>query len=925
MKMAGSRLGPYEIQSSIGAGGMGEVYRARDTRLDRVVAIKVIAGAAALDPAFRERFDREARAISALDHPHICALYDVGHEDGTAFLVMQYLEGETLADRLARGSRPGSDGTNGPDTSPRTTGKGPLTTELALRYGAEIASALDAAHRAGVVHRDLKPGNIILTRTGAKLLDFGLAKLAEEPLIDGLQLATRTMPLTAAGSIVGTLNYMSPEQLEGGPIDVRTDVFSFGAVLFEMLTGRRAFEADSHAGLIAAILNVDPALRRELALPSPLSPPVLRALERLVGKCLARDPDERWQSAADLGAELRWINEERLRSTQFPEPVTIDGPQAGRSRARSRLLMAIGTAALLITGGLAAWMLRPQPADAEAVSFDITEDTTRFEPFSSGPGALAVSPDGRRIAIASGSATMGKLAVRSLGSTEIVQLSGTEGAFQPFWSPDGRSVAFAKRPTGQMQVVNLAGGAVTTIADNVTGRGAWSSDNVILFSRNNGGLYWVPQAGGSASVATKLDTEAGEADHLWPLFLPDGRRFLYVSLNREPAKSAIVLASLDSPERRELVKAHSSFEVSSDHLLFQRSGIIYAQPFDAGEGTLTGDVRTIIQGVAYNGGNGRAAFATGGATLVYRPGLSNSGEPEMRWYDLDGKMLATVASGLEGILRNHDVSSDGTRVVLQQNETAGGGDIYVVDAVRNVATRMTSDPAADTFPIWSVDDRYVYFASVRDGRRGLYRRAPDDSGSDELLLASEEQKIPMSVSPDGQLLLYHSRTEARRPGDIWALRLAGDRKPFAVLTTPYEKGGASLSPDGKWLAYHSNDLGSNQVYAQAFPAGDHRIRISNTSGAGPVWSADGQVIYYLSSEGGVMAAGVTVAGDALRAAPARLLFTPSGLRTGARNLGFDARGKRFLLMTSPDERSGAPLRLSVIVNWPSYRPSSPLR
>jgi Tol biopolymer transport system component len=503
-------------------------------------------------------------------------------------------------------------------------------------------------------------------------------------------------------------------------------------------------------------------------------------------------------------------------------------------------------------------------------------------------------------------------------------LPGTEGAFQPFWSADGRSVAFAKRLTGQLQAVNLTGGALTTIAEDVTGRGAWGSDNVLLFSRNNRGLYWVPHGGGPAAVATKLDQAAGEVDHLWPLFLPDGRRFLYLSLNREPAKSAIVLASLDSPERRELVKAHSSFEVSSDHLLFQRDGTIYAQPFEAGEGTLTGDVRPIVRGVAYNAGNGRAAFSIGGATLVYRPGLANSGEPEMRWYDLDGKVLATITSGLEGLLRNHDVSSDGTRVVVQQNETGGSVDIYVIDAVRNVPTRVTSDPAADTFPIWSVDDRYVYFASARDGRQGLYRRAADGSGIDELLHASDEQKVPMSVSSDGQLLLY-SRRETRKPGDIWALQLTGDRKSFAVLTTPYEEAGASLSPDGRWLAYHSNDLGSNQVYVQAFSGGGHRIRISSTSGAGPVWSADGQVIYYLSSDGGVMATGVTATGDTLSAAPSRLLFTPSGLRIGARNLGFDARGKRFLLMTSPDERRSAPLRLSVIVNWPSYLPSPPIR
>jgi Tol biopolymer transport system component len=414
-------------------------------------------------------------------------------------------------------------------------------------------------------------------------------------------------------------------------------------------------------------------------------------------------------------------------------------------------------------------------------------------------------------------------------------------------------------------------------------------------------------------------------DHLWPVFLADGRRFLYLSLNREPARSAIVLASLDGPERQELVKALSSFELSSDHLLFQRDGTIYAQPFEADKGKLTGDIRAIIQGVAYNGGNGRAAFSSGGATLVYRPGAANGDEQLMRWYDLDGKLLGTVGAGLGGDLRNWDVSSDGTRVAVQQNATDGGRDIYVIDALRDIPSRMTSDPAADISPIWSVDNRYVYFASERDGRQGIYRRAPDGTGSDELLFTSDEHKTLMSVSPDGQLLLYHSRKDPRTPGDIWALRLTGDRSAYAVLATPYDEAGASLSPDGKWLAYHSNDLQSNQVYAQAFPGGGHRIRISSTSGAGPMWSADGKVIYYLSSEGGVMAADVSVAGEALHAAPARLLFAPGGLRTGTRNLGFDARGKRFLLMTSADEHSGAPRRLSVIVNWPSHRPASPVR
>ncbi len=371
MQSAGSRLGPYEIQSSIGAGGMGEVYRARDTRLDRIVAIKVIAGAAALDPSFRDRFDREARAISALDHPNICTLYDVGHEAGTDFLVMQYLEGETLADRLARGARPKTDG-SGAAASPVTSStlsKGPLPIDLALRYGAEIAAALDAAHRRGIVHRDLKPGNIMLTKTGIKLLDFGLAKLAEQEAISGLaDLATKSVPLTATGSIVGTLNYMSPEQLEGGTIDARTDIFSFGAVLFEMLNGRRAFDAQSHAGLIAAILNDDPpSLDESAALRSGMPASLHRTLDRLLRKCLAKEPDERWQSAADLGAELSWIQNELLLSAgRVDEARGAMQPHRISRRGTRRLWMVIAAAALLalaarlLPGGSRARCRRPR-------------------------------------------------------------------------------------------------------------------------------------------------------------------------------------------------------------------------------------------------------------------------------------------------------------------------------------------------------------------------------------------------------------------------------------------------------------------------------------------------------------------------------------------------------------------------------------
>jgi eukaryotic-like serine/threonine-protein kinase len=930
VKLAGTRLGPYEIHSSIGAGGMGEVYRARDTRLDRVVALKVIAGAVAVDPTFRERFDREARAISALDHPHICTLYDVGHENGVDFLVMQYLEGESLADRLARGSRPQSgDSSSASQTAPGSTvSKGPIPIDLALRYGAELASALDAAHTRGIVHRDLKPGNIILTKSGSKLLDFGLAKLAEQPGIVGInELATHTVPLTGTGSIVGTLNYMSPEQLEGGTVDARTDIFAFGAVLFEMLSGHRAFNAQSHAGLIAAILNEEaPALGEIADVRSPLPPSLHRLLDRLLRKCLAKEPDDRWQCAADLAAELRWIDEERLRMSGHAEPEIAAGPVLGAgSRTSERVWMSVAAAAVLALGALGAWtLLRPAEPRPTAAFWIVPPDG---EAFPNGPGLMSVSPDGKHVAVVISNPPSAYLAIRDIGSTQFRRLAGTEGAWQPFWSPDSRSIAFSDNATGpgKLKRIDLEGGAVLTLASGIRGRGTWGSSNIILFDAGSDGLQQVAPNGGTTSVVARSNAEAGEIAYQWPLFLPDGRRYLYLAGTTDPSKSVIYLASLGSTSRSQIVSVNSSFEISEGHLLYCREGALYAHPFDMRAGQLSGEPRLLLQGVRYNSSNGRAAVsaASKADVLLYRGGgVTIGGQNKLTWFDRTGKALGTLTDG-ESRVESPAISPDGRYIAIGRDDNQGRGDIYVIEVERNLLTRLTSDAAADDFaPLWSPDGGSVYFASTRSGGTDIYRRAAGGAGKDILVFSSPDQKQPLSISPDGKLLLFLNRPGRTLGRDVWALPLDGTSKPYPILSTEFNEDSAAFSPDGRWIAYTSDDLGNRQVYVQPFPANGTRVRISPSSGVLPQWGRDGRTLYYITAGPKVISTAISTDGGAIRPGVTRELFSAESAALNARMLAYDPGRDWFLIPTrvGADDKAEP---LSVILNWPSMFPASP--
>jgi serine/threonine protein kinase/Tol biopolymer transport system component len=949
----GTRLGPYEVLAAIGAGGMGAVYKARDTRLERVVAVKVILATTAATIEFRERFDREARAISALDHPHICALHDVGHERVPAaggahqeidFLVMQFLEGETLADRLARASRPTSDpsiaasrpASEGGSTvstvsALSTVSRGPLPVDVALRYAAEIADALDAAHRRGIVHRDLKPGNVMLTKAGTKLLDFGLAKLAAGPISGFEGGATRTSPfagvqggpLTGQGIILGTLHYMSPEQLEGREVDARSDIFSFGALLFEMLSGRRAFEGPSHAGVIAAIIGADPPELGDLADPKTRLPVVpRRALDRLLRKCLARDRDDRWQSAADLADELRWINEERLRAAapdaaQAPAPLTAP---ASVSRRREGVWMVTTGLAVAAAIALAVWLYPRPEAPLAPVSFTVgpQEGTT----LSIRPGLLAVSPDGQQIAFTTGESPTTRVWLRAMGSLEARPVPAADGAWHVIFSPDGRSIAFTGIG-GQsgLRRVDLAGGPARTLADDAVQRAAWSPEGVILFTRRTDRrLMRVAEAGGPATPATELDTSREEAEHAWPVFLPDGRRFVFLARSRDSAKGALFLASLDSSERTHLVDVLSMPEYVPGYLLYHREGALMAHPFDERAGRLTGDPIPIVESVQFNAENGRAAIATSrSGVLAYRSGDALSLIALPTWFDRTGKRTGTIGQAdryLRGAL-----APDGRRFVVPIVDNASRAmDLFMIDVDRGISSRFTSDSAVDNAPLWTNDGESVVFSSNRKGALDLFIKSAGGAVPERVLFESADDKYAHGFSPDGKLLAFSSGSAGSRR--LWVLPMTGEAKPYRLFPESSEslsESSARFSPDGKWIAYvGSTGPQAGNVFVQPFPPSGYREQISATYGNAPVWTSDSRQIAFVGPENSIMMTAVTPEGSRLRVGIPQRLFAQRQ-SVGAVGFTMSDQGDRFLLVVrSGDSREDdqSTLPLTVVLNWP---------
>jgi Tol biopolymer transport system component len=859
---------------------MGEVYKARDTRLERTVAIKVLPQHLSESSEVRQRFEREAKTISSLSHPHICALYDVGNQDGVEYLVMEFLEGETLADRL---------------------GRGPLPPEQLLRYGIEMADALDKAHRQGIVHRDLKPGNVMLTKSGVKLLDFGLAKAIGPALqTSGLTALPTVAPaqnLTQEGTILGTFQYMAPEQLEGREADARTDIFAFGAVLYEMATGRKAFAGTSQASLISSIMGSEPP---PIAAVAPMTPP---ALDRVVKTCLAKDPEERWQSAHDIKSELSWI-------AQAGSQAGVAAPVVASRRRRDRVSWAvIGAVAGAVLAAAATWALArrnpivTQPITRVAVPIP-AGDSFMTDNYST----LAISPDGRRVVYVGRRADKRQLFLRSLDALEATPIAGTEGSFSPFFSPDGQWIGFWA--DGKIKKTALSGGAPVTICEcGVFERllgAAWGHDDTIVFTQKWAGeLFRVPASGGAPQPVTKVSSKGDDRGHLWPDLLPGGKAVLFTIFTGGSLEDYHIAAvSLATGERKTLIKGGTSARyATSGHILYVRGGTLFAVPFDPSRLEVTGAAFPVAEGVFENTNGGAGYAVSRNGTLLYATGGILLPERSLAWVDRQG--TATPVTKIKRSFANPALSPDGKRVALTvEAETY---DVWVLDIERDSLTRLTFGKD-DGNPVWSPDGKRIVYQSSQGGSYNLYARAADGSGSEERLTSDQDSSTPISFSPDGRLVIYQ-KVRAGVP-EIWIFPFekgGSSASPRPFLQGPFRHDGAALSPDGRWMAYQSNESGKVEVYVTAFPGPGGKWQISTEGGRGPLWAPNGREIFYRKDKK-VMRVAVT-ASPAFSASRPELLFEGD---YGAWDIASD--GQRFL-MVKDEAAESAPKHLNLVFNW----------
>jgi eukaryotic-like serine/threonine-protein kinase len=887
---AGTKLGPYVTVDLLGAGGMGEVYRARDPRLDRTVAIKVLPHHLSSNPELRQRFEREAKTISSLNHPHICSLYDIGKDGETDYLVLEFLEGESLASRLE---------------------KGPMPVEALLRTAVEIASALAAAHRSGVTHRDLKPGNIMLTKSGAKLLDFGLAKPATlAPGSAATAMVTQSKPMTTEGTIVGTFQYMAPEQLEGKDADPRSDIFAFGAVIYEMATGKRAFEGRTQASVIAAILERDPAPISTL---QPMLPP---ALDRVVKRCLAKDPDERWQSAQDLREELKWV-------TDAGSQAGVPAPVVAKRRSRERLLVgAVAGLAVLLVAALVSLALatgvfqRPKP-QVGAVRFVIPPPEGYTIAGATFTQQMAVSPDGRMIAfVAADSKGNGSLWVRALDAATAQRLDNTDGANWPFWSPDSQSIAYFTND-GKLMRIPTTGGAPQTVCEAKNWAGAtWGKDGVILFGQGNGPVRRVAATGGEPVPVTELE-KAKYGSNVLPYFLPDGEHFLYLGVGSSVSSgSAVYSGALDSKQAKFLLTNQSAAQFyPPDHLLYVRDSTLLAQHLDASSMELSGEPVRIAEGVSAAPW-GPAAFSTSlNGVLAYRSGTgAGLGTSQLAWYNRDGKKLGEV--GAPGIYTQAVLSPDEKHVALQVADPKDNSvfDLWLLDLTNGVFSRQTFDPVGDIDPVWSHDSREITYSVLKPGQAELMQLTLGSSQPRKLYADGQAQYLD-DFSPDGKFLAFHTGDNTA----FFALPTAGERGPVKLLQSPFFKDQLHFSPDGKWVAYQTNESGRMEVYVAAFPKMDQKRQVSTEGGGEAMWRKDGKELFYLSLDSKMMAISVKE-GETLETGPPKALFPANAVNpygnydVTAYNVTHD--GQKFLLLEPVKTQQVQSVEpIYVIVNW----------
>ena len=864
--LPGSKVGPYEVIALVGKGGMGEVYRARDTRLNRVVALKVLLSQLSDHGPQHDRFRREALAISRLGHPHVCVLHDIGEHNGLEYLVMEFLEGETLAGRLSRGALP-------PDQ--------------VLRYAREIASALEKAHGVGITHRDVKPANIMLTKHGAKLLDFGLAKWRMETLLSGSQGATGPDTRTSPGSVVGTFNYMAPEQAEGKleSVDARSDVFSLGATLYEMVTGRKAFPGASVASVLSGILRDDPPPVRDLA---PLTPPVL---DRLICKCLAKNPDDRWQTAEALAEALGWIG------------VGVGGRNGKGKRHlpwRERLLWLVSTIGLIIAATIAERAVQREAATAPArVEFSVVQ------PQTSSPNQMELSPDGKRIAAFILKRNVARLWIYALESGESREVADASSC--AFWAPDSRSIAYFTE-TG-IERLDLAEGTTKPIcAAPVDGGGAWNRDGVILFAPGPaGGIARVPATGGTPTAVTGLDTARQETSHLYPQFLPDGNHFIFLARKRNPGNNVTYVGSLMNGRLHKLADTPFRSRFSPpDDFLFLEGNTLMSQKMDMTRFTLKGTPVPVATDIGFNPETGMTAFTSSGPNvLVYRHGRYMR---RLEWFNRTGKMVGEI--GEPGRYQSVSLSPDGKQLAFTRtDQTTGNSDIWVSDLDRGTTQRVTSSPAVDDDPVWSPDGRDIAFDSGNGEISDLYRVRSTGAGAPKPLLAAGASRIVSDWSRDGRYIAFTEFSGTTGAG-IRLLPMQGDHEPLPFAVSNFSGRDAHWAPDGGSIAYVSDESGRAEVYLQPFPQSDQKWQISVNGGERPRWRSDGRELYYLDPDFNLMEVGVQT-GPPTRIGIPRILFQ-SQIYGGTRQYAPSRDGQRFLMVVDP-EASIPPL--TVILNW----------
>ena len=881
----GTRLGPYEIVAALGAGGMGEVYRATDTRLERSVAVKVLLSHLTGDPERRARLEREAKAISSLNHPHICALYDVGHEQGTDYLVMELVEGETLAERLK---------------------KGPLPLAETLRTAIEMAGALDKAHRQGVIHRDLKPGNVMLTKAGSKLLDFGLAKraLGAQAGEGHSAVPTESAPLTGEGTLVGTIAYMAPEQLEGKEADARSDLWAFGCLLYEMATARRAFEGKSQASLISAIMDKEPQPLTQL---QPLTPP---SLERLVRVCLAKDPDERLQNAHDVVQELRWLGD--------VGPSRSTGGKAARPR---RVWPGVALGAL--AGALVAATVlglrttsRPPPRSVLRFAIDV--------PAPRQVAALAFSPDGAQLVYVGTEGGQRALFLHSRDRFGEVRIPGTEGATWSFFSPDGSWIAFfaggrldrVRADGTDLSTICRVGGNANPSQEGYNSTGTWAEDGTIILSSDTAALSRLSAPGAEPVPVTRLESDKGELAHAWPHVLPDNKTILF-SILTGMAFDAVPAAavSLETGVRRMILKnASAPRYLSTGHLLYADSGILAAVPFDRERLQVVGAPVPIVEDLSYArdprsvGAEPQFALSRAGdlAYVVRRPELPST----LVRVDRSGRSMP-IADLPHGFRTAMSLTPDGRRLALYRVENRKMA-IWTLDIARGVLSK----PVAEGNPhaaVWSPDGQRLAFSSDRSGAANIFVQAADGTGKVEQLVNSPRHADPGSWSADGRWLAY-AEADPVTGWDVWALDLA-TRQATPFRRTAAAEQHPALSPGGGWVAYASDESGRFEVYVEAFPAGGRRLQLSVDGGAEPLWAPDGRQLFYRSGD---HLMSVRVTADAVLSAerPVKVLDAPYPYSSAYGNAGYAVApdGQHFYFLR-PAPQPATPTRINVVVNW----------